>query len=73
MSVTLCKTLCNNHNQIIYNLKEMRKLTKDKELRELITDTLNIVKYCKKQGQKMENRLTLYKEGIEKLGFERKK
>ena len=62
------KTICNNHNEIIHLLKQM-KHTKD--IRPLINEALDFVRYAKKQGQRMENRLTLYKETIEKLGFKR--
>ena len=64
-------TLCNNHNQIMYNLKEMKKLTKDEKIRELINETLEISRFCKKQGQRMENRLKSYKDAITELGFQR--
>ena len=64
-------TICNNHNQIIHNLKEMKKLTKNNELRNLINETLEFVRVCKKQGQRMENRLYKYRKSIEELGFKR--
>ena len=64
-------TICNNHNQIIYNLQQMKKYSKDEELRKLINESLEIVRFCKKQGQRMENRLKQYKEAIENLGFKR--
>ena len=64
-------TLCNNHNQIIHNLQEIKKLTKDKKIREIINDTLDFSRYCKKQGQRMENRLKSYKNAITELGFQR--
>ena len=65
------ETICNNHNVIISNLIQMKKLTKDKELKELIQDSLDFVRHCKKQGQRMENRLKLYKGAMEGLGFQR--
>ena len=64
-------TLCNNHNQIIHNLQEIKKLTKDEKIREIINDTLDFSRYCKKQGQRMENRLKSYKNAITELGFQR--
>lgn len=64
-------TLCNNHNQIIHNLQEIKKLTKDKQIREILNDTLEFSRYCKKQGQRMENRLKSYKNAITELGFQR--
>ena len=64
-------TLCNNHNQIIHNLQEIKKLTKDEKIREIVNDTLDFSRYCKKQGQRMENRLKSYKNAITELGFQR--
>lgn len=64
-------TLCNNHNQIIHNLQEIKKLTKDSKIREILNDTLDFSRYCKKQGQHMENRLKSYKNAITELGFQR--
>lgn len=64
-------TLCNNHNQIIHNLQEIKKLTKDAKIREILNDTLDFSRYCKKQGQRMENRLKSYKNAITELGFQR--
>lgn len=64
-------TLCNNHNQIIHNLQEIKKLTKDKQIREILNNTLEFSRYCKKQGQRMENRLKSYKNAIIELGFQR--
>ena len=64
-------TLCNNHNQIIHNLQEIKKLTKDANIRALVNYTLDFSRYCKKQGQRMENRLKSYKNAITELGFQR--
>ena len=64
-------TLCNNHNQIVHNLQEIKKLTKDDKIREILNDTLDFSRYCKKQGQRMENRLKSYKNAITELGFQR--
>ena len=64
-------TLCNNHNQIIHNLQEIKKLTKDVQIREILNDTLDFSRYCKKLGQHMENRLKSYRNAIEDLGFQR--
>ena len=64
-------TLCNNHNQIIHNLQEIKKLTKDEKIREILNDALDFSRYCKKQGQRMENRLKSYKNAITELGFQR--
>lgn len=64
-------TLCNNHNQIIYNLGEIKKLTKDIKIKALINETLEYSRYCKKQGQHLENRARNYRRAIEGLGFQR--
>lgn len=64
-------TLCNNHNQIIHNLQEIKKLTKDEKIREILNDTLDFSRYCKKQGQRMENRLKIYRGALEGCGFKR--
>ena len=64
-------TLCNNHNQIIHNLQEIKKLTKDAKIRALVNDTLDFSRYCKKQGQRMENRMAKTRSAIESLGFKR--
>lgn len=65
------ETLCNNHNQIIHNLQTLKKSIKDPELREIINDTLDFSRHCKKQGQRMENRMKKYRQSIESCGFQR--
>nr|DAT66087.1 MAG TPA: hypothetical protein [Caudoviricetes sp.] len=57
MEVEFYETLCNNHNQIIHNLQQLKKCTSDTKARELINQTLGYSRYCKKQGQAMENRM----------------
>ena len=65
-------TLCNNHSQIIHNLQEIKKLTNDANIRALVNDTLDFSRYCKKQGQRMENRLKLFNDTICRvLGYTR--
>lgn len=64
------ETICNNHNQVIFLLKQIKK-TGDLSL---INEALEYVRHCKKQGQRMENRLRLYHDTISKcLGFTRNK
>ena len=58
------ETICNNHNVVIANLVQMKKLTKDTKLRALIQDSLDYVRHCKKQGQRLENRLRSYHDTI---------
>lgn len=68
-------TLCNNHNQIIFNLKQVKNALKESNIDEntlkLLENSIKTCKYCKKQGQNMENRLRKYRNSIEKLGFKR--
>jgi hypothetical protein len=61
------ETICNNHNQIIWMLKEFKR-TGDMWY---VDQSIKLARHCKKQGQSMENRLTLLKNGIEKMGFQR--
>ena len=73
--VTPYETLCNNHNQIIFNLKKIKEFIKNKEeennIYNLINETRTYCMICKKQGQRMENRLRKYVSSIEKLDFKR--
>lgn len=65
-------TLCNNHNQIIHNLTEIKKLTKDEHIKAIAKETIEYSRYCKKQGQRMENRLKLWNDLItNKMGYKR--
>lgn len=68
-------TLCNNHNNIIYELdciiKYCKRTNKDEVIINKLTELKSMAKKCKKQGQHMENRLKLYRNSIEKLGFKR--
>lgn len=69
-------TLCNNHNLVKHNLQQLKKIILsnkeniDREAtRMLINETLDVVRYCKTQGQRMENRMGKYRRAIEDLGF----
>lgn len=65
-------TLCNNHNQIIHNLTEIKKLTKDEHIKAIAKETIEYSRYCKKQGQRMENRLKLWNDLVtNKMGYKR--
>ena len=64
------ETLCNNHNQIIHNLILMKSASGE-DLKALINITLQYVRYAKRQGIRMENRLKQYRNAIEDLGFTR--
>ena len=72
-NVEFYDTLCNNHNTIIHKLQQMKRLTKDEAIRKEINELLEYSRFCKKQGQRMENRLRKYKESIEELGFVRER
>ena len=61
------ETICNNHNEVIYLLKEFKK-TGDMWN---IDQALKLVRHCKKQGQSLENRLRAYVSAIEGLSFKR--
>ena len=72
-NVEFYDTLCNNHNMIIHKLQQMKKLTKDERIRKEINELLEYSRHCKKQDQRMENRLRKYKDSIEELGFVRER
>ena len=61
------ETICNNHNQVMYMLKEFKK-TGDIWY---VDQSIKLVRYCKKQGQSLENRLKKYLDSILDLGFKR--
>ena len=73
--------LCQNHNDALFLLKELKRYTKsiDMEYKDRVfyVNTIQnieyIIRHCKKQGQRMENRLRKYRYAIEKLGFKRVK
>ena len=65
------ETLCNNHNQVMFNLKQLKKNIKSETDRKLVNETLALVRYCKWQGQRMEARLSRYSDAIINLGFTR--
>lgn len=73
------ETLCNNHNDTIYDctelIKEIKGLKIASDSKNSIINRLKLIKnrskYCKKQGQRMENRLKLYRNSIEDLGFQK--
>ena len=71
--VKLYDTLCNNNIWVQYKLKELRAKAKDPEVKYLINECLDILRFMKVQGEHMENRMREYFHAIEKLGFERKR
>lgn len=71
-------TLCNNHDNVIYDINLCIKTLKHKDFDpNIVINTLkitkNTVKHCKKLGQKLENRCKAYRNAIESLGFTRNK
>jgi Mg2+ and Co2+ transporter CorA len=83
------KLICQRHDDIIKTLKTIRNeiqksLKYDRDNAEVLVDLLDDIdtdlyncideiEEAKDSGEKMENRLTLYRNTIEDLGFERKK
>jgi hypothetical protein len=61
------ETICNNHNQVMWMLKEFKK-TGDMWY---VDQSIKLVRYCKKQGQHMENHMKKTRETIEGLGYQR--
>lgn len=61
------ETICNNHNHIIWMLRQFKK-TQDMWY---IDQSIKLVKVCKKQGQHMENRMSKTRAAIEACGYKR--
>ena len=61
------ETICNNHNHVVWMLQQFKK-TGDMWY---IDQSIKLVRVCKKQGQRMENRLSKVKSAIESCGFKR--
>ena len=61
------ETICNNHNHVIWMLQRFKK-TGDMWY---IDQSIKLIRYCKRQGQKLENRLRAYVSAIEGLSFKR--
>ena len=62
------ETICNNHNHVVWMLKQFKK-TGDLWY---IDQSIKLVRVCKKQGQRMENRLKLWNDLVtEKMGYKR--
>lgn len=72
------ETLCSNNMQVQFNLKQLKKVLKSQnynteDLQKLLSENITILKYMKKQGQKLENRCKKYLYAIESCGFVRVK
>ena len=61
------ETICNNHNEVVHLLQQFKK----KGDMWNIDQAIKLVRHCKKQGQKLENRLRKYYTAIESLSFKR--
>ena len=61
------ETICNNHNHVIFMLKEFKR-TGDMWF---VDQSIKLVRHCKKQGQHMENRMAKTREAIESCGYQR--
>lgn len=71
--VKLYDTLCNNNNWVQFKLRQLKKRAKDPEVKLMLNECLDILRFMKEQGQHMENRMHDYVDSIEALGFERKR
>ena len=75
------ETLCSNHDDIIFKVQQLEKYLKDnilildqpsvKHIFDITGDIKAQVEHCKKQCQRMENRLRKYRRAVERLGFKR--
>lgn len=61
------ETICNNHNEVIHLLKQF------KETGDIwcVDQAIKLVRFCKKQGQKMEKHMAHTRSVIESLGYQR--
>lgn len=67
------KTLCDVHNFIIGYLEDLKDCIsqEDDYGQVIIIELIRLSNIAKEKGQSMEDRLVLYREAIEGLGFER--
>lgn len=61
------ETICNNHLHTIWMLKQFKK-TGDMWY---VDQSIKLIRYCKKQGQSLENRCRKYLDSVISLGFQR--
>lgn len=61
------ETICNNHLHTIWMLQQYKK-TGDMWY---IDQSIKLIRFCKKQGQHMENRMAKTRAAIESCGFQR--
>ena len=67
--------ICHIHNIIQDTTKDtlLKTSCDNLELIKALKNIIELSKIAEQQGQKMEDRLRVYKEGIESLGFKRDK
>ena len=61
------ETICNNHNHVIWMLQQYKKSGDTW----YIDQSIKLIRYCKKQGSRMEARLMKLRNAIESCGFKR--
>lgn len=61
------ETICNNHNEVMWMLKEFKK-TKDMWY---VDQSIKLIRHCKKQGQRMESHMAKTRSTLESLGYKR--
>jgi hypothetical protein len=65
------ETICSNHNDILFYADQIKKENLTPTQLKLINSLIKVTKCAKKQGVRMEKRLSKYRNSIEKLGFSR--
>lgn len=60
-------TICNNHNEVVHLLQRFKKTGNI----QYVNQAIDLVRVCKKQGQRMENRLRKYFDAFTSLSFKR--
>lgn len=61
------ETICGNHNHVIWMLKQYKKSGDSW----YIDQSIKLVRYCRRQGGRMEARLMKLRNAIESCGFKR--
>lgn len=74
LEVELEPTLCRNHDTAMFEIRNLKgRYKNNKDIVDTCTKVLIILRLCKKQGQRIENRTRRYRNAIESLGFTRSK
>ena len=70
--VKLYDTLCNNNNWVQFKLRQLKKRAKDPEVKLVLNECLDILRFMKEQGQHMEARLRKWNDWVtEEMGYQR--